>query len=224
MTTDVERRPSGTGWGRRVAVSATVAAVLAVAVVLAVRSDAGADSSGVPDPTGGPSTTATHTDQVPVTADLVRRDGGAAETTADVLAIDGNNGSALLSFASADVDTPCVQQAELVLTQLSGDGPIDVWVSLETDAGLLPDGTRLGTYVIARESPSVTAPSAAAGEQITWDVTPLLRWQQEHQPGTDAVVLVVKPAPNRSQTRKSFAALESGDMATLHLTRSPACD
>jgi hypothetical protein len=54
-------------------------------------------------------------------------------------------------------------------------------------------------------------------------VTTLLRWQQAQQPGTEAVVLVVKPEPNQSTTRRSFAALESGDGPTLHLTRSPAC-
>jgi hypothetical protein len=39
-------------------------------------------------------------------ADLVRRDGGAAETAADELVIEGGNGSALLSFPSPDVDLP----------------------------------------------------------------------------------------------------------------------
>jgi len=129
-----------------------------------------------------------------------------------------------VSFPSGDVDLACVQRAQLVLTQLSGVGRINVWVSLETEAATLPDGIALGNSVIAHESPSVSAPSAPSGGQVTWDVLTLLRWQQADQPGTAAVVLVVKPTPNRDHTQLSFAALESGDMARLHLTRSPACE
>ena len=145
-------------------VSAMVAAFLAVAVVLTVRSGGRGDSRGVtPTPT-----TAADTDLVPVAADLVRRTGGAAETAADELVIERRNGSALLSFPSADVDVACVQRAQLVVTQLSGHGRINVWVSLETEAATLPDGTALGTTVIAHESPWVSAPSAPPGGHATW--------------------------------------------------------
>ena len=95
-----------------------------------------------------------------------------AETAADELVIEGGNGSALLSFPSPDVDLACVQRAQLVVTQLSGDGPIDVWVSLETEAAMLSDGTALGNSVVAHESPSVSAPSAPPGGHVTWDVLP----------------------------------------------------
>jgi hypothetical protein len=171
MATEVERRPVRTGRGRRIVVAAMVTALLAVAVTLAVDSGDRADPPGAtPAPTGSPAqatpTTTADTDAVPVAADLVRRLGGAAETGADELSID-SNGSALLSFPSADVDTACVEQAQLVVTQLSGDGPVDVWVSLETEAALLADGAQLGSYVIARGSPSASAPSAEAGERIT---------------------------------------------------------
>ena len=144
---------------------------------------------------------------MPVAADLVRRTGGAAETAADELVIERRNGSALLSFPTADVDVACVQRAQLVVTQLSGHGRINVWVSLETEAATLPDGTALGTTVIAHESPWVSAPSAPPGGHATWDVLTLLRWQQAHQPGTEAVVLVVKPMPNQDHGQLSFAAL-----------------
>ena len=217
MTTDVERRPDRTGWGPRIAVPVVVAALLGVAVLVIVRPGSGDSPGAHKTPT-----TTTGRNLVPVTADLVRRDGGFAETAAGELEIEGYNGSALLSFSAAEVDTACVQQAELAVTQLSGTGSVDVWVSLETDAATYLDGTQLGTSVIAQGSPSVSAASAAAGDQIRWDVTPLLRWQQELQPDAGAVVLVLKPGPNQGN-RPSFAALESGDMARLYLTRSPAC-
>lgn len=195
------------------------------AVALTVAWTAACSNAEVVRPaptTAAPPVTTSASQEVPLVADVVRRNGGLMSSSDSVLVMEPLNSSTLLSFDVSAVRPDCVEQAGLEIPVDRADVDVAAWVSLENDVAALPDGAYLGSLVIARGSPSVA--SARAGNVLTWDIAPLMPWNAQRHPGTTALVVVLKPAfTHIDDAAVELGASESGRGATLTVTEEPAC-
>lgn len=170
-----------------------------------------------------PPTTSTSSDptaqrSLPLVADGVRNRGGLATVTGATLVISEYPASALLAFDVGGVHHGCITSASLSVAHLAGEAAPAAWVSLEGDLASLRDGDDLGQQVIAPGSPSVL-PERADG-RFRWDVTELVRWQQQRRADPAAFVVVLKPTREGSA---ELGATEGGAGAQLVVTERTGC-
>jgi len=161
--------------------------------------------------------------EVDVEADLVRRPGGEAVTSAQTLRIEPIAGSALLSFPAASLNPTCLNSAVLAVSGSTGGTPVVAWVSIETEAATLGDGDSLGSTVIIGGSPSAEQGAATDADVLEWDVTDLVLWSRSHQSTSASVVLALKPTFDIGSRPVELGASEGGNGAVLRLAEDGEC-